>query len=483
MSVPVPTTQDLARVGIGRRMSGEHRPLGPVSIDSRNVSKDGVFFAIVGPRFDGHDYLQAAADAGARVVVGRADSARLRALLPRFEAQGVTAMGVTDPQHALSMLAALHRARFRGTVVGLTGSSGKTTTKELTAAVLRAAGPTLATTGNLNNHLGVPLTLLRLDATHQHAVIEMGMSGLGEIAWLARLARPGLGVITTIGPAHIEQLGSLDNIARAKGELFRALPEAGQAFLPSNCDRPWIVTRGLTTGLTVVGERGEDDLRALAIRETVAGLQATIVAGEERSTLKLNGFSGRYQIHNALLALAVGRRVGVELAAGCAALAEVAPPSMRGEVRRLADGTRVVLDCYNANPQSMAAASAAFLRTAPEGVLVLGDMLELGAGGAALHAEVGAGLAGQGTPALIVAVGPLALHLAQAAVAAGIPAERVHAVANAAAAARLLIEARPAGAPILLKASRGVRLEQVFTDLVAAEQTPNESSSDAQGRA
>jgi UDP-N-acetylmuramoyl-tripeptide--D-alanyl-D-alanine ligase len=482
MSVPVPNTQDLARVGVGRRMSGEHRELGPIGIDSRNIAKDGVFFAIAGPRFDGHDYLKAAADAGARVVVARADSLRLRALLPTFEAMGVTAIGVTDPQHALSMLAALHRARFRGPVVGLTGSSGKTTTKELTAAVLRAAGPTLATQGNLNNHLGVPLTLLRIDSTHRFAVIEMGMSALGEIAWLARLARPSLGVITTVGPAHIEQLGSLDNIARAKGELFRALPESGQAFLPSNCDRPWIVSRGLKTGLTVVGERNEDDLRALAIRETVAGLRATIVAGDERNELKLNGFSGRYQIHNALLALAVGRRLGVSVADGCAALAQVSPPSMRGEVRRLADGTRVVLDCYNANPQSMAAAAAAFLTTSPEGVLVLGDMLELGPEGPALHAQVGAGLAGQGQPALIVAVGPLAAHLAQGAVAAGVPADRVHTVADAAAAAVLLRDARPAGAAILLKASRGVRLERVYTDL-AAEQTPSDSSRAAQGRA
>lgn len=459
------STRDLAEVSGGHLVFGAHGPLGPVSIDTRTLAAGQAFFCIRGPRFDGHAFIDEALARGARVVVvDQQGVERLRGRDPR----GATVIAVPDTVEALGAVAALHRRRFEGAVVGLTGSSGKTTTKELVAAVLRAAGPTLATAGNLNNHLGVPLTLLRLTGEHRFAVIEMGMNAPGEIAWLGTLAAPRIGVITTVGPAHLQGLGTVEAVAAAKGELFGALPPDGLAVMPSDIAFPWRVTMGLRAPLLLVGERPEDEVRLVKAQATADGAAGTVEVDGERHRLTLR-MAGTHNLHNALLAVAVGRALGVPPAAAVAALAEVPPPSMRGELRRLPDGTEVVLDCYNANPQSMAAAVRTFAQRAPDGVLVLGDMLELGAGAAADHEAIGRLVAGLPGHPLLVGVGPLAAALVEGARAAGLPADRCHLTRDAEEAAALLRTVRGEGRPILLKGSRGIRLERIFDALARAE--------------
>ncbi len=459
-------THLLCRAASGRLVSGEHRPLGPISIDSRTSAPEATFFCIRGPRFDGHRFAGMALDRGAKVIV--ADRRGVTAL-PEVVLEGDAAViVVSDTVRALGRLAAAARTQFAGTVVGLTGSSGKTTTKEMLAAVLGTAGPTLATEGNLNNHLGVPLTLLRLadpdGPEHRFAVIEMGMNAPGEIGYLASLAAPRIGVITSVGAAHLAGLGSIEAIARAKGELFGALPRDGLALMPSRVPYPWRVTEGLRAALVCVGEREVDPIRLSAARPTADGIVGTVHVGDTpyRLALKLDG---RHNLQNALLAIAVGRHLGVPVEAAIAALGAVEPPSLRGEVRRLGDGTPVVLDCYNANPQSMAVAIRTFADRAPDGLLVLGDMLELGPDEVEAHRALGEAVAKLPGDPTLVAVGPLSEAMIDGARDGGMdPARAVHAVHADDAVGRVAALRRP-GQPILLKGSRGMRLERVFEGL------------------
>ena len=368
-------------------------------------------------------------------------------------------MAVPSPIQALGMLSLRKRLRFTGPVIGLTGSSGKTTTKEMVAAVLDTLGPTLRTAGNLNNHLGVPLTLLRLTEAHRYAVIEMGMSARGEIRHLSELARPRIGVITSVGAAHLETLKRVEHVADAKGELLAMLPTNGVAIIPSDVAWPWRLTRGLHAPLVAVGQRAEDDVRLTHVREGKHGAAARVDG--EMCPLRLQ-MAGAHNLSNAALAIAVGLQLGVALRDAVTALEAVAAPSMRGEIRRLLDGTAVVLDCYNANPQSMAASLAAFVQRAPTGIVVLGDMLELGERGPGAHAALGEAVARASGSLRLIAVGAFGEVVAQAARRAGL--QSVQSVPDAGAAAEALAE-REAGRAILLKGSRGIGLERVYSTL------------------
>ncbi len=462
-------TRLLCRAAGGRLINGEHQDLGPISIDSRTCPPGATFFCIRGPRFDGHRFADKAVAAGAKVIV--ADRRGVSALPGGLLDGDLAIIVVPQTVRALGRLAAAARVQFHGTVVGLTGSSGKTTTKEFIAAVLARSGETLATAGNLNNELGVPLTLLRLRQNHRFAVVEMGMNARGEISYLASLAMPHIGVITTVGAAHLQGLGSVQAVARAKGELLTALAPDGLAIIPSHVRYPWLLTAGLRAPLMTVGERKVDEIRLLRVRSTLTGTRATIEVDGERHPLRLR-LAGRHNLHNALLALAVGRELGVAIPDALDALAAVDPPAMRGEIRQLDDGTPLVLDCYNANPQSMRVSVDTFVEGAPGGLLVLGDMLELGPAGPAAHREIGAHLAelpGAIADLTVIGVGPLSEQLVAAARAAGLPADRAHHASDADAAVDLVRAHRRPGQPILLKGSRGIRLERVYTELAAAE--------------
>ena len=459
---PTWRTEALAVAIAGRRFAGGHTGITGVSIDSRTLQPGDVFFAIRGPNFDGHRFALDAQLAGASCIV--VDPRGAAMLPPLLHDSGVCIIVVGDTVAGLGRFAAWHRANFRGVVVGITGSSGKTTTKEMVAAVLALVGPVLATDGNLNNHLGLPLTLLRIRAEHAFAVVEMGMNAAGEIAYLASIAKPSIAVLTSVGPAHLEGLGSVRAIARAKGELFESLGADALAVMPSDVPWAWELTRTLDAPLLLVGEGPTDEVRLSAVRELKAGAKGTVHVGDERYPLRLR-LSGRHNLRNALLAIAVGLEVGVRPAEASRALGRVAPPTLRGEVRTLPDGARVVLDCYNANPQSTRAALTTFLHRLPAGLVVLGDMLELGNEAQRAHGDVGILVAQLGPDATLIGVGDFAAHLVYAARKAG--HRNSHHAADADAAAPLVAEL--GARDILLKGSRGVRLERIYELLAAGE--------------
>ena len=303
------TAGALAQVAQGR-VVGPDRALGAAVIDSREVRSGSTFFCLRGPRFDAHDFARAAIDAGASTLVVR--EASLAQLSPDVRDGAATLVVVDDPEKALVAAACEARRRFEGTVIGVTGSCGKTTTKDQLAAVLSTLGPTVATRGNQNNQLGVPLTLLRLEPATRFAVVEMGMNTPGEIALLARWARPSLGIVTTVGAAHLEGVGSLEEIAREKGSLLAALPSDGVGFMPEAIALPWIVTRGMVARLETVGRGVGRGLRLFEARETETGCAGRVERGGARFDLTL-GLPGTHNLDNALLALAVGDVLGVDM--------------------------------------------------------------------------------------------------------------------------------------------------------------------------
>lgn len=447
----------LVHVGV----DGGEAPLGEVNIDSRTLPLGATFVCLRGPRFDGHDFAAQAVEAGATTLL--VDERGLQALPSGVRESGAHIICVSDTEQALVAWARACRARFQGPLVGITGSCGKTTTKELLAAVLTTIGPTLKTRGNQNNQLGVPLTLCRLDEGVRAAVVELGTNSPGEIAYLSAMAEPTFGLITAIGAAHLEGLGTVADVALEKGALFRHLPSSGRAFLPESIAFPELVTRGLKCPLVVVGEGPGLGLRYSAPRETVSGVSG--IVGLDGAALPTTlRMSGAHNLQNATLAIAVGLELGVSLKDAVSAVASVAPAALRGEVRTLPGGAHVVLDCYNANPESMRAALRAFEQVSRSGVVVLGDMLELGSGALEAHLELGRVVALM-PDVRLVAVGPLSRRIADGAAAAGMSASRISAVSDARAAVPVIQEHVEQGSWILLKGSRGMRLEQVYEQL------------------
>ena len=456
------STQDLCAAVNGTLVAGEHTTFRGVSIDTRTIDVDNAFFCIRGPRFDGHKFAADAVQSHARVIV--VDQETLSDDPYELKKLSASIVGVENTVEALGDFAAAVRRGHDIFVIGLTGSSGKTTTKEFIRAILECAGPTLATLGNLNNHLGVPLTLLRLDHSHRYAVIEMGMNAPGEIDVLARIAAPDVGVVTTVGRAHLEGVGSIEGVARAKGELLDAIPEDGVAIFPSNVVHKDTLTRGLSAPTFTVGLDATDTIRVIDIETTATGSRAVLEIDGQTHELSIR-LTGRYNVMNALLALGVARTVGVDVSTALDALARVEPPAMRSEVKQTPNGNTVVLDCYNANPQSMAAAVSHFASWAPNGVVVLGDMLELGDTAQEAHLELGRALREWSKDLYLVAVGPLGRFIADGAIQAGLSASQITHVPDTERAIPAVRVHHDAGRTILLKASRGVRLERVWDAL------------------
>jgi UDP-N-acetylmuramoyl-tripeptide--D-alanyl-D-alanine ligase len=437
------------------------RVTGKVTLDSRAVAPGDLFVAVVGERVDGHDFLGAAAAAGAVAALStRADDA-----LPTVV--------VDDPVLALGRLATGVHARLTAgglRTLGITGSSGKTSTKDLLGQVLATAGPTVSPPGSYNNDIGLPLTVLDADEETRFLVLEMGSRGPGHIARLCRIARPQIGVVLNVGSAHLGEFGSPEGTARAKGELVEALPEDGTAVL--NADDPRVLgmasrtrARVLTTG------RGPDaDVRATrgALDEQGRAI-FDLQVGEETHPVHLQ-VVGEHQVANALSAAGAALAAGMSPADVAAALsAATARSRWRMEVDRRADGVTVVNDAYNANPESMRAALAALTGLpADRRIAVLGAMGELGADAPAEHERLGRDAAAAGVD-LIVAVGPDAVGIAEGAAAAGrrTGEESVH-VPDRAAARELLSEVLRPGDVVLLKASRAYGLELLAADLLTA---------------
>jgi UDP-N-acetylmuramoyl-tripeptide--D-alanyl-D-alanine ligase len=435
------------------------------SIDSRTVGAGELFFAVRGERLDGHDFIVGALERGAvAAVVSRARVATLPdAVL------AAPLLIVEDPLQALQALAGHVRRHWGGRVVAVTGSAGKTSTKDAVAAALGARFRVLKSLGNLNNGFGLPLQLLRLEQEHEFAVIEMGMNHAGEIAQLARIAGPDWGVITNVGMAHVENFpDGQGGIARAKYELVEALPASGVAFL--NCDDRYVGQFGRDfAGKAVYFGAGPcADPQITAIRESaspeMACLQIDLLSEDEKATLNLP-LVGRHNATNAVAALAVAREAGVPLADAIQALETLTAGDKRGEVLTLTGnwaGVTIINDSYNSNPEalkSMILALAA--RPARRRILVAGEMLELGSHAPELHAACGRAAAEAGID-VVIGVRGNAEHLVLAATDAGIAGLDAVFLPDAEAAGGWLRENLRAGDVVLIKGSRGVRLERAI---------------------
>ena len=383
-----------------------------VSIDSRSLLPGDLFVAIKGPRTDAHDFLEDAFARGA--------AAAMVSRIPREYANGAPLLIVDDTYSGLKKLARAARGRTRAGVVGVTGSVGKTSTKEALAMALRASGRVAATEGNLNNMWGVPLSLARMPADSDYGVFEIGMNHAGEITPLARLARPRIAIITTIEAVHIEFFDSLEGIARAKAEIFDGMDHAGVAVL--NADNPYfdvLAARAKARGIgRVVGFGAREDADARLVSFTPDGpskVEAVVMGEALAFPLAL---PGRHSALNAMAVLAAVKLLGADLRAGAEALGAMDPPAGRGRrlaVRPASGGTAMLIDdSYNASPASMRAAFLvlAHSRPGPGGrrIAVLGDMLELGQGSARAHAALADDLLAANVD-LVLTTGPNMMHL------------------------------------------------------------------------
>lgn len=431
-----------------------------VSIDSRKIKEGELFVAIKGDRFDGHDFVPEVMKKGAWGAI--VDKSILETQFGKIGGFP-NIIPVEDTLRALQEMSFLHRNKFTLPMVGITGSNGKTTTKEMVAGILKQKGPVLKNEGNLNNHIGVPLTLMQLEKDHRAAVVEMGMSALGEIDLLARLVQPDVGVITNIGPAHLEFLGSLDRVAEAKAELLGNIRANGVAVL--NADDPYFKTlKNKWSGRVLsFGIEQRADVQASDIRQDKEFTDFTIEAEGLKVNVRLRAV-GRHNIYNALAAAAAAIAVGMPLDAVKYGLDDFTPVAMRSELK-VVKGRTVLADYYNANPGSVRAAleTLVTLRPGARSVAVLGDMLELGPSSPEEHRAIGRIAARLGVDVLIT-VGPLAKHLLEGAREAGMAKERLFAFAagsHAKAAARLEKESKN-GDAVLIKGSRGMKMEKIL---------------------
>jgi len=421
------------------------------SIDSRTIRPDEVFFAVKGEKMDGHDFVAAALEKGAAAaVVSRAQI--------RSWQSGSPVIPVDDTLVALQTLATAVRRLWAKPLIAVTGSAGKTTTKEAIAHVLSTRFSVHKSEGNFNNHFGLPLMLLKVEPEHDIAVVEMGMSHAGEITALARIAQPDTGVVTNVAPVHLEFFNSIADIARAKYELIESLPETGTAVL--NADDEYVSQFGrsfqgkvVTYGLGPTASVRAEQVQALG----EGGSRFDLVARDRRMTVSLP-LVGSHNIYNGLAAVAVALEQGIQLADATAALASLTPAEKRGQVVRIGN-IIVVNDCYNSNPKALAAmVDALAAMAAKRRIVVAGEMLELGPQASAMHRECGRDMARKGIDVL-VGVRGLAQDMVEAAKAAGIAAEFVSSPEEAG--AWLARETRD-GDAVLLKASRGVKLEKAL---------------------
>jgi UDP-N-acetylmuramoyl-tripeptide--D-alanyl-D-alanine ligase len=459
---------DVLRWTGGTLVCGEaRRRCHGVGIDSRRVAEDQLFVAIRGPRHDAHEFLAQAAAAGAACLVVARDAA-----LPEAVRERCAVVAVPDTTAALAALAAGHRRSFDGPVVAITGSNGKTTTKEMCAAILGVRGPCTRTEGNLNNQFGLPLSLLARDASHWAVVVEIGMNHAGEIAPLAAIARPSVGVITNAGTAHIEHLGSQDAIAREKGALFEALGE--DAVAVANADDARVVAQLSRTKARALrfGLGPDADVRAgHVVADGAQGCRFELSTPNGGIAARVAGV-GRIPVINALAAAAAALAAGATLDEIAEGLARYRPPGGRLQPIALPRGGVLLDDTYNANPQSMDVAlrSLAEQKGAQRGIAVIGDMGELGATAAAAHRAAGRLAATLGLD-FVFALGAHAERVVAGAVEGGLAADRAGAARDHDELAERVRAVLRDGDWVLVKGSRSMQMERVVAALtgVAAE--------------
>ncbi|MBG6288880.1 UDP-N-acetylmuramoyl-tripeptide--D-alanyl-D-alanine ligase [Pseudomonas nitroreducens] len=435
------------------RVVGADVTFAAVSTDSRAIEPGQLFIALTGPRFDGHDYL---ADVAAKGAVA--------ALVEREVAGApLSQLVVKDTRIALGQLGALNRAAFAGRVAAVTGSSGKTTVKEMLASILRTQGDVLATRGNLNNDLGAPLTLLQLAPEHQSAVIELGANRVGEIAYTVALTRPQVAIITNAGTAHVGEFGGQDKIVLAKGEILEGLAADGVAILNRD-DKAFDTWQARADGRRVSSFGLHDvraDFHASDVKRDARGCPGFTLQGPAGEAAVQLNLLGEHNVTNALAAAAAAHALGVPLVGIVSGLHNLQPVKGRAVAQLATNGMRVIDDSYNANPASICAAIDILAGFSGRTVLVLGDMGELGAWAESSHREVGTYAIGK--VAALYAVGPLMSHAVQAFGSAG------RHFADQASLIQALAE-EASTTTILIKGSRSAAMDKVVAALCGSSE-------------
>ncbi len=437
--------------------------LAGVSIDSRTVVRGELFVAIHGPRHDGHDHVVAALEAGALACVVAQD--RLAGYAEPVRAK---LLAVSDTLAALQNLAQAVRTRWGRRLAAVTGSAGKTTTKEILAALLGARFRVLKSEGNLNNEFGLPLQLLRLDEADEAAVVEMGMSHAGELKRLAEIARPEVGVVTCVAPVHLEFFASVEEIALAKRELIEGLAGSESVSVLNADDVRVARFAKVAPGRVLTFGAAEDaDFRAENIQDRgLNGSEFEFSGPEGRARLSLP-LAGRHNIFNALAALAAASVWGVGAAEAQEVFPKLQATGMRGRVLQYDAGFTVINDCYNSNPVALRAMIGLLANTPAKGrhILAAGEMLELGAASPELHGEAGRAAAATGKLAWIVGVRGDAENFVRGAVEAGHPAAQAKFCASSEEAGSFVANLIGAGDVLLVKGSRGVKMERIVEAL------------------
>jgi UDP-N-acetylmuramoyl-tripeptide--D-alanyl-D-alanine ligase len=454
------TVADCTSATGGNLLGGESAgSFDAISIDSRQAAPGDLFVAIKGETHDGHNFAAAVVDKGIKgLLLARA---RIDGLPWKdWAGKGVACLVVDDTIAALGRLAAFHRRRNNAGVVGITGSNGKTTTRKMTAMVVARQYRTLSTRKNFNNNIGVPLTLFGLGPEHRWAVVELGMNAPGEIAYLADICRPAIGVITNVAPAHLEGLGSVEGVMHAKGELLDKIDPKGKAVL--NADDPMVrkLARRARCEILLYGTGEDAAIRAENIAANPRGNRFDLILPDGQVAVDLK-IPGRFMVLNALAAAAVGHVVGVPIAEIKGGLETFAPVQGRLNILSTRSGIHLIDDTYNANPGSMAAALATLeeLRKCRRAFFVVGDMRELGQQSQALHVELGALAARSGITALFV-TGEFSQSVAEGAGAAGLDARHIIAGSKDELLKQLLRTLEP-GDWVLVKGSRAMAMEEI----------------------
>jgi len=431
------------------------------SIDTRTLNPGDLFFAVKGPRFDGHRFIQQAIEKKAAGAVVESEGIA--------SSPGFNVVRVSSTVEALQNLARFVRRRWGGPIVGVTGSAGKTTTKEMIAAVLSRKFKVLRSIGNFNNEFGLPLCLLRIDRSQTMGVLEMGMSAKGEIRALAAIAEPNEGVITNVNPVHLEFFDSIEGIAEAKAELLAGLVEPRIAYLNNDDSRVRAMAGKFSGKVVSYGVESAATFRAHQVRDLGLDGTAFTIRHAERDTDFVLPLLGRHNVANAVAAIAVGISHEIPWSDVRAAIAEIRPEKKRGEVVRFHEGFDVIDDSYNSNPKALTEMIrfVGKLEGYKRKIIVAGEMLELGPSAAELHRACGREAARTGA-ALIVGVQGEARSVLEGAREAGATDEQLKFASDSVEAGELLARNVRSGDVVLIKGSRGVKLEQV---LIALRQT------------
>jgi UDP-N-acetylmuramoyl-tripeptide--D-alanyl-D-alanine ligase len=458
------TLSDILTATGGEILSGDSmQEFENIGIDSRSIAPRDVFVAIAGDIHDGHDFVNNAVQQGVSgLIISRDQSAKFP--LADWQTRQIACVAVADTTRALGDLAAFHRSRTDVPLTAITGSNGKTTTRQMTAQVVAQKYNTLATIGNYNNQIGVPLTLLRLSGENEQAVIELGTNSPGEIARLARMCAPDIGVVTNVGPAHLEGLGSLDGVMREKEQLITHLKAGGKAVLNADDRRVYQMASRTEREKLLFGLSKEAGIRATAVTERTGGISFKLHLPDGHLPVALR-VPGQFMVLNALAAAAVGYLLDLSAEEIKAGLESFEPAWGRMDIFQTANGIHIIDDTYNANPESMKAAIETLrtLRRNNRSLFVAGDMLELGDQSEALHKQVGAWAAAANIDKLLV-TGEFASAVAAGATNAKMkPADIFSGTRDEIIDA--LKQSLKSGDWVLIKGSRGARMETVVKAL------------------